>query len=66
MDSRSNGIRTDMATNCWDFISLLNNEDRIENEVTIDTSRFISTEISQQVSRKLDELKRDLNTQITE
>ena len=55
-----------MARNRGDFISLLNNENRIENGVTIDTSRFISTEMSQQVSRKLDELKRDLNTQITE
>ena len=66
IDSRSNGTRTDVARNCEDFRSLLNTEDGIENEVTVDTSRFISTEILQQVSRKLDELKRDLNTQITE
>ena len=44
----------------------MNTENRIENEVTIDTSRFISSEVSQQMSRKLDELKRDLNTQNTE
>ena len=49
-----------------DFRSLLNTEKRIEIEVTIDTSRFICTELSQQKSRKLDELKRDLNTQITD
>ena len=55
-----------MARNSEDFRSLLNTENRIENEVTIDTSRFISTEISHQMSRKLDELKRDLNTQVTE
>ena len=66
MDSRSNGTRTDMARNCEDFRSLLNTENRIENEVTVDTSGFNSTETSQQVSRKLDEHKRDLNTQITE
>ena len=60
MDSRSNGTRTDMARNWEDFRSLLNTEDRIENEVTVDTSRFICTEISQQVSRKLDELKKRL------
>ena len=65
-DSRSNGTRSDMARNCEDFRSLLNTENRIENEVTIDTSRFLSTEISQQMSRKLDEFKRELNTQITE
>ena len=44
----------------------MNTENRIESEVTVETSRFISTEISQEVSSKLDELKRDLNTQITE
>ena len=46
--------------------SLLNTENRSENGVTIDTTRLISTEISQQVTRKLDELKIDLNTQNTE
>ena len=55
-----------MARICEDFRSLLNTENRIENEATFDISRFISTEISQQVSRKLDGLKRDLNTQTTE
>ena len=35
IDSRSNGTRTDMARNCEDFRSLLNTENRIENEVTI-------------------------------
>ena len=59
---RSNETRADMARNCEDFRSLLNTENRIENEVTIDTSRFISSEISPQMSRKLDELKRYLNT----
>ena len=67
IDPRSNGTRTDMARNCEDFRSLLNTENRIGNEVTIDTSRCISGEISQQVPRKIDELKkRDLNTQIIE
>ena len=65
IDSTSNVTRTDMSRNCEDFRSLLNTENRIENEVTVETSRFISTEISQQMSRKLDEPKRDLNTQIT-
>ena len=55
-----------MARSGEDFRSLLNTENRIENGVTIGTSRFISTEVSQQMSRKLDELKRYLNTQITE
>ena len=46
--------------------SLLNTKNRSENGVTIDTTKLISTEISQQVTRKLDELKIDLNTQNTE
>ena len=41
IDSRCNGTRTDMARNCEVFRSLLNTEDRIENEVTVDTSRFL-------------------------
>ena len=65
MDLRSNETRAEMARNCEDFRSLLNTENRIENEVTKDNSTFIRSEISQQMSRKLDELKRDLNTQIT-
>ena len=38
----------------------------IETEVTVDTSSIISTKTSQQVSRNINELKRDMNTQITE
>ena len=38
----------------------------IENEVTVDTFSIISTETSQQVSRNIDELKRDKNTQSSE
>ena len=66
IDSRSNGPSEDMVRNCEDFKTLLNTENRSENGVAIDTTRFISTEISQQVTRKLNELKRDLKTQITE
>ena len=38
----------------------------IENEVTVDTFSISSTETSQQVSRNIDELKRDKNTQSSE
>ena len=55
-----------MFRNCEDFRLLLNFESRSENGVAIDTTKPISTEISQQVTMKLDELKRDLNTQIKE
>ena len=66
MDSKSNETRAHMAQSCEDFRSLLNTENRIENEITCGTSRLISTEVSLQISRNLDELKRDLNSQITE
>ena len=66
MDRRSNGPRLDMISNCEDFRTLLNAECRSENGIQIDITRLFSTEINQQVARKLDELKRDLNTQMTE
>ena len=63
IDSRSNEPRQDMFRNCEE---LLNTENTSENGVALDTTRLISTEISQPVTRKSDELKRDSNTQITE
>ena len=54
-----------MVPNCEDYMSLLNTESRSEIGIATDATRLISTKISQ-VTRKLDELKRDLNTQITE
>ena len=66
VDSRSNGTRTDMVRNCEDFRTLLNSDDRIRSEIPVETTRFIADEIAQQMSSKLDELKRNLNTQITE
>ena len=58
--------RHDMIQKCEDFRGLLNTESRSANGVAIDTSRLISRELSEQVTGKLDELKRDLNTQNTE
>ena len=66
MDSMSNGTRTDMVRNCEDFRTILSSDDRIRSEIPVETTRYIADEISQQMSRKLDELKRNLNTQITE
>ena len=65
-DSRSNGTRTDMVRNCEDFRTLLNSDDRIRSEIPVETTKFTADEIAHQLSRKLDELKRKLNTQITE
>ena len=64
--SRSNGTSTDMVRNCEDFRTLLTSEDRNRCETTMETNRLISEEISYQMNRKMDELKRNLDTQITE
>ena len=66
VDSRSNGTRTDMVRNCEDFRTLLTSEDRNRCGTTMETNRLISEEISYQMNRKMDELKRNLDTQITE
>ena len=46
-----------------DFRSLLKTNNRENSEVTIETFRMISEEISNQMSRKLDEIKNSLNFQ---
>ena len=66
VDSRSNGTKTDMVRNCEDFRTLLTSEDRNRCGTTMETNRLISEEISYQMNRKTDELKRNLDTQITE
>ena len=66
VDSRSNGTRTDMVRNCEDFRTLLTSDDRNRCETTMETNRLLSEEISCQMNRKMDELKRNLDTQITE
>ena len=55
-----------MVRNCEDFRTLLTSEDRNRCEMTMETNRLISEEISYQMNRKIDELKRNLDTQITE
>ena len=55
-----------MVRNCEDFRTLLVSEDRIRCETSTETNRLISEEISYQMNRKMDELKRNLDTQITE
>ena len=65
-DSRSNGTRTDMVRNCEDFRTLLTSEDRNRCEIPTEANRLISEEIACQMNRKMDELRRNLDTQITE
>ena len=66
MDSRSNGTRTDMVRNCEDFRTLLTSEDRNRCEIPTEANRLITEEIACQMNRKMDELRRNLDTQITE
>ena len=66
MDLRSNGTRTDMVRNCEDFRTLLTSEDRNRCEIPTETNRLITEEIACQMNRKMDELRRNLDTQITE
>ena len=47
-----------------DFRSLLYTNSRENSEVTVETNRMISEEISNQMSRKLNEIKESLNYQI--
>ena len=54
--------RQDIIQNSEDFRSLLNPNSRETSESTIETMRLVISE----VSKKIDELKRDLNTQLVE
>ena len=47
-----------------DFRSLLNKNSRENSEATIETTRLINEEISNQMSRRLNEIKTSLNSQI--
>ena len=47
-----------------DFRSLLNTNSRENSDITVETTRMISEEISSQMSRKLNEIKTSLNFQI--
>ena len=46
-----------------DFRSLLNTNSRENSEVTVETTKLISKEISNQIPRKLNEIKSSLNFQ---
>ena len=49
-----------------DFRSLINTNSRENSEITIETARVINNEIASQVTRKLGEIRCDLNSQILE
>ena len=66
MNSDSGSSRPQQNSNVIgeDFRSLLNTDSREKSEITIETTRMISKEISNQMSRELNESKTSLNFQI--
>ena len=65
LNLESNGLQTANPIS-EDFRSLINTNSRENSEITIETARLINNEITSQVTRKLDEIISDLNTQISE
>ena len=72
-DFSENGVNLDSGSNRpqqssnvigEDFRSLLNTNSRESSKITIETTRMINEEISNQMSRKLNEIKSSLNIQI--
>ena len=64
LDSGSSRPQQSSNTLGEDFRSLFNANSRENSEVTIETTRLINEEISNQMSRKLNEIKDSLNNQI--
>ena len=62
VDLASDRTRGDVVQNSEAFRSLSNSNSRENSESTIETMRLVNSE----VSRKMEELKRDLNSQIAE
>ena len=64
-DLESNEFQTVYPTS-EDFRSLINTNSRENSEITIETARMINNENTTQVTRKLDEIREELNGQILE
>ena len=64
LDSGSNRPQQSSNAIGEDFRSLLNSNSRENSQVTIETTRMINEEISNQMSRRLNEIKTILNFQI--
>ena len=64
LDSGSNRPQQSLTVIGEDFRSSLNTNSRENSEITIETTRMINEEISNQMSRKLNEIKNSLNIQI--
>ena len=64
LDLESNRLQQSSNVIGEDFRSLLNTNSRENSQVTIETTRIISDEVSNQISRRLDEINTSLNFQI--
>ena len=64
MDLESGRPRQKVVQNSEDFRSLLNTKSSEKSECTIETTRLINSEVTAQVTIKLNKQKRDLNSQI--
>ena len=65
-DPESRGRQQDLDPNEPNYRSLLNTNLSENREITVETSRMINSEISSQMSRKIEEMKSDLNSHILE
>ena len=66
MDLTSNGPHQGANTNAEDFRTLLNTSSKGSSEVTAETVRMINSEITSQVSNKIEEITLGSNVQVRE
>ena len=66
IDLESNGPRQEVKSVSEDFRSLLNTNSSENSEVTAETARMINGDFTNQIARKLGEIKMDSNLQIQE
>ena len=64
IDPESRRRQQDLDQNEGNYRSLLNTNLSENSEITVETSRMINSEISSQMSRKMEEMKSDLNSHI--
>ena len=66
IDPESRRLQQDLDGNEGNYRSLLNTNLSENSEITVETSRMINSEFSSQMSRKIEEMKSDLNSHILE
>ena len=64
LDHEAEGPQQNFNGNSEDFRSFLITNSRERSEMTIETARMVKNEITNQVSKKLDKMKAELNSQL--